>query len=162
MYKQMKCVRHKMCSISTDHPLLKGLFKKTLNANASITSLSPVLLCLVVCQECVNIPVSIWAITPAMGVFEMSWQERLNCSQRKLSLPKGWDLWAPVVDLVTHSEPFRLVTHQIMKANEESNQHWDQPPTFGKVSKLHPKFLMGLEAGGRSTARVAIGGRFLN
>lgn len=162
MYKQMKCVRHQMCSISTDHPLLKGVFKKTLNANASITSLSPVLLCLVVCQECVNIPVSIWAITPVMGVFEMSWQERLNCSQRKLSLPKGWDLWAPVVDLVTHSEPFRLVTHQITKVTEESNQHWDQPPTFGKVSKFHPKFLMGLEAGGRSTARVAIGGRFLN
>jgi len=93
-----------------------------------------VLHCLVMCQECVNIPAPIWAITPVMGVFEMPWQESLNWGQRKLSLPKGWDLWAPAVDLVTHGKPFRLVTHQIMKENEEFQSV--QGLTLGQAAEL--------------------------
>lgn len=139
MYKEMKCARHKMCSISTDRPLLKEVFKKPKHKSIK-TFTESVLHCLVICQECINIPAPVWAITPAMGVFEMSWQESLNCGQRKLSLPKGWDLRAPVVDLVTHSKPFRLVTHQIMKANEEFQSVLGQPPKFGEVTELPPNF----------------------
>lgn len=95
---------------------------------------------LVICQECVNILVPIWAITPVMGVFEMSWQESLNCGQRKLSLPKGWDLQAPVVDLVTHGKPFRLVTHHIMNANEEFQSVLGPTSNVGRTSELPPNF----------------------
>lgn len=118
--------------------------------------------CLVICQECVNIPAPMWAITPVMGVFEMSWQESLNCSQRKLSLPKGWDLQAPVADLVTHGKPFRLVTHQIMKANEEFQSVLGPTANVWRSIWTPPKLLMGLKTGGRSTARVLIRSPFLS